>query len=181
MEIKCQDCGQFFSDKNNACPHCSGNQQPALKRPLENAKSKKCRSCAMAITEKAKVCPYCRKSQGISPKVAFVIIAIFTIFIIMAFLNAPSYRSIGQDAVLNSGGDLVPVAINEAAFNDWTKARVAKDKTGMTFLLASGRIFSVDTGTKVRVIDQAYLIRKIRILSGEKEGASGWVSADYLK
>jgi len=68
-----------------------------------------------------------------------------------------------------------------AAFDEWGKAQVANDSHGRTSLLASGDVFGVDKGTRVLVIDDASLKRKVRILNGEKEGFSGWVAVDYLK
>jgi hypothetical protein len=89
--------------------------------------------------------------------------------------------SVGEEGTIDSGGEITPVGISESAIEAWTKARVAKDQHGMFLLMNSGEIFSVKTGTKVLVIDTAMAKRKIRILAGEKTGASGWVSEDYVK
>lgn len=61
---------------------------------------------------------------------------------------------IGEEGRLSSGGELTPVASSEKAFDEWTSASVANDKEGHVLLLASGRVFAVKRGTKVRVIDQ---------------------------
>ena len=92
-----------------------------------------------------------------------------------------SSLSVGQDGILDSGAELTPVAITEESFDAWTKASVAKDEQGKMLLLASARVFAVKKGTKVRVIDTAMFKRKVRILSGDQKGLSGWVAKEYVK
>jgi hypothetical protein len=89
--------------------------------------------------------------------------------------------SVGEEGRLYSGGELVPVAISKEAFDEWTKARVAKDKDGQVLLLASGKILTPQKGTKVLVIDTGMFMRKVRILEGEYKGRSGWVATEYIK
>jgi hypothetical protein len=95
--------------------------------------------------------------------------------------NRTYIAGIGQDAMLDAGDKLVPVAIDEKAFDEYIKASVANDQRGRVNLLSSGDVFGVEKGTKVRIIDEASLRRKVRILSGEKEGLAGWVAIDYLR
>jgi hypothetical protein len=151
---------------------------------------KKCKYCAMMIPKEASICPHCRKPQGWTRSAkAFMG---FLIFLVIAYAigsignkqgTYPPTRSvhIGEEGILNSGGELVPVAIDQAAFDEFTKARVANDQEGMVQMIAQGYIFSVDKNTKVRVIDSQMFIRKIRILEGNFQGKAGWVASEYIK
>jgi hypothetical protein len=89
--------------------------------------------------------------------------------------------SIGNEGILDSGGEVTPVAIDQASYNAFSKARLAKDNTGITQLILQGRLFSVEKNTKVKVIDQETFVRKIRILTGKFKDEAGWVAADYVK
>lgn len=71
MEIKCQDCGEYYKDSYDQCPSCAAQAKDISSNikavPIKiGAIEKKCRHCAMMIPEDAKICPYCRKSQGTS-------------------------------------------------------------------------------------------------------------------
>ncbi len=50
-------------------------------------------------------------------------------------------------------------------------------------MLIAGLVFTVNNGTKVRVIDygKGMFKRKIRILDGGKKGMSGWVPYEWIK
>lgn len=116
-----------------------------------------------------------------------LIIGIIIIIFISHCDSTPNNNShryfvpIGQEATLDSGSELVPVATTLAAFDEWIKAQVANDSHGRTKLFASGEVFGVEKGTKVLIIDEVTLRRKVRILNGEKEGLAGWVAVDYIK
>lgn len=90
-------------------------------------------------------------------------------------------KSVGQKGVLSSVNEYMPVAVTEAAFDELTKARAAKDKAGQMQLLTSGKTFMVKSGTKVLVIDSTFAKRKIRILEGEHGGKAGWVGVERVK
>lgn len=118
--------------------------------------------------------------KSLSGKLNVIIIGITVMLTILMSLRAFAV-SIGQEGILESGAELVPVAVSKEAFDEWTKARVANDKYGMGLLLASGKILTPKRGTKVLVIDRATFIRKVRILEGEYVGMSGWVAVEYVK
>jgi hypothetical protein len=73
------------------------------------------------------------------------------------------------------------MAIDEKAFEEWTKARAAKDTRGRESLIASGKIFAAEIGTTVAIIDTAGNGRKVKILNGPFEGRSGWVAVEHIK
>ena len=103
------------------------------------------------------------------------------VFLLASCTDSVPTLSVGEEGTIESSGEITPVAISESALDAWSKARVAKDQHGMFLLMNSGEIFTVKKGTKVLVIDTGMAKRKIRILTGEKTGASGWVSEDYVK
>ena len=154
---------------------------------------KKCLECGKEISDEAGKCPNCGKTQTkrSTRSCLVLIILLFIIFIaIPAIFNdltgrksttSSSSVSVGKNGYLDSGGELVPVASDEAAFDAWNSAIVAKDEHGKVLLLASLRVFAVPKGTKVLVIDMATFKRKVRILDGKKKGWSGWVAMEYVK
>jgi hypothetical protein len=71
--------------------------------------------------------------------------------------------------------------VSREAFDAWTKSIVAKDARGGAELLFGGLVFTPQKGTKVLVIDTAFLIRKVRILEGEFKGQAGWVDSGHIR
>ena len=90
-------------------------------------------------------------------------------------------KSVGIEGHLSGGGERIPVAVDETAFNEWIKTRTANDKMGQVELLTSGRVFSVPTNTRVLVIDIGFVKSKVRILEGESIGRSGWVPFEWVQ
>jgi hypothetical protein len=91
---------------------------------------------------------------------------------------------IGKEGILSgTSGTLTPVAITEAALDQFLKSHSANDKHGMVQMIATGLIFTVKNGTKVLVIDygEGMFKRKIRILQGEMEGRAGYVPYEWVK
>jgi len=148
---------------------------------------KKCKFCATMIPKEAKVCPNCRKQIMTSTptKIFLGLIIFIALASWMGSSSTPSRTTasvpIGNDGTLNSGAEIVPVAISEAAYESFSKARYAKDEMGIQQLLITGNVFTVQANTKVKVIDQAMFIRKVRILNGISQGLSGWVPTEYIK
>jgi hypothetical protein len=89
--------------------------------------------------------------------------------------------AVGERGMLNSGGELTPVAIDKKTFEEWAKARVAKDARGQEGLIASGKIFAAEIGTTVLIIDTDTSGRKVKILNGPLEGRSGWVAVEHIR
>lgn len=154
---------------------------------------KKCKYCAMMIPKEASICPHCRKQQGTSTGVKILTV----IFILMGIGmcqsltsnkggtggSAPSV-SVGKEGILSgTSGTLTPVAITEAALDQFLKSHSANDKDGMVQMIATGLVFSVDNGTKVLVIDhgEGMFKRKIRILEGNMKGRAGYVPYEWVK
>ncbi len=88
---------------------------------------------------------------------------------------------VGERGMLNSGGELTPVAVDEEAFVEWTKAMAAKDAEAKTRLIGSGRILAAEIGTTVSITGMAPSGRKVEILNGSLRGRTVWVAPEYIR
>lgn len=68
--------------------------------------------------------------------------------------------------VLSPGADEIAVAVTRETYSEMFKALSAKDMYGLSLLMVSDRVFLVDDGTKILVIDTAFGLRKVRVLEG---------------
>lgn len=91
--------------------------------------------------------------------------------------SSSSEADIGDEVRLHGGSDFewVFVAVDRDAHDELMEVVLSKDEIGGNILLASGRVFLVDDGSKVLVIDRDPYIVKVRILEGPYYGRSGWV------
>lgn len=87
---------------------------------------------------------------------------------------------VGEEGFLTCGLQTVLVAVDKPAFEALTKAAAAKDNEGMAELLLRGRVFSVPSGTRVRMIDIGLFKSEVRILDGDHYAESGWVPAEWV-
>ena len=67
----------------------------------------------------------------------------------------------------------------------FVKSVKIQDKYGAMHLFMSGRVFIVDHGTRVLVIDVKTVFSvpayaKVRILEGDYTGASGWLPIEFV-
>lgn len=95
---------------------------------------------------------------------------------------SPEPSDVGSEATIQVPNlEVVYLAIDEQAFDEWTKACVAEDYIGMAQLQASGKVFTVPNGTKVLVIDSSFASIEVRILEGDAIGRSGWIPYEWVK
>lgn len=96
--------------------------------------------------------------------------------------STPSKYDLGYEGVIDIGGGLILIARTEEAFGELTNLMLAKDKEGILKMMLEGKVFSVENGTKARVIGLNWTggIR-VRILSGEHYGDDGWIPVEFLK
>jgi hypothetical protein len=92
--------------------------------------------------------------------------------------------SVGEEGILNNhtnvsdcSGTMV-LAVDEEAHEAMIKAALASDNQGLAELIASGRAYSVPTCSRVKVIDQNFGSRQIRLVD---TGETGWVSMEFVK
>jgi hypothetical protein len=69
----------------------------------------------------------------------------------------------------------VPVAANETALSEATKALIAKDWRGTAQMMLAGQFFGVRDGTSALVEDRAMFKRRVRITEGPMTGRVGRV------
>lgn len=148
---------------------------------MEN--EKKCKHCAMMIPKDAKVCPHCRKRQSVS----FLSVFIFIVFVLLVYsfvmtaISMTDKVSVGDEGCLYSGGELTVVCLSEKSLDQWLSARRAKDEMGQLYLINSGDVIAVKSGTKVLVLERKTFTTKIRIKEGDDAGIAGWVMMGNVK
>lgn len=98
-----------------------------------------------------------------------------------------SILGVGEEGVLNNNSDkndvsgVAILAVDEKAFDDFTQASIADDKLGYSQMLGAGRLFVVDNGTAVKVIDIKFLGKtEVRVLEGDYFGESGWIASEFI-
>jgi hypothetical protein len=89
--------------------------------------------------------------------------------------------NIGDKGTLQPGRAEGIVAIDEAAYNSISNAGASGDTMGIMELMLQQRAFVVSAGTSILIIDYAYGRRKVRILSGQMIGRSGWVPKEWIQ
>lgn len=147
---------------------------------------KKCKYCSMMIPSDASFCPHCRKRQGASP-ILIGIGTLFGLFLFMMILvglmsntSSPSVK-IGEEAILDDGGERTLLTISKEADSKFRKAKIANDKYGMGAMLLTGQAYTVKSGVKVLVLDQGMYITQVRVLEGENIGTAGWTAMEHVK
>lgn len=98
--------------------------------------------------------------------------------------NVPPTRGPTPQAAsphLSNGGSPVFVATTDAAWDALFKALGKRDEIGVAELVLSGRVFLVDDGTKVLVLDRGFSSIEIRVVEGSSFGKKGWVPRELVK
>ena len=89
--------------------------------------------------------------------------------------------TVGDKATLyDDQGTPVLVAVDYESLEALINALAADDDYGASELLLTGRLFSVDSGTRVLVTDLALYATEVRILEGPYEGRKVWVVDELL-
>lgn len=117
------------------------------------------------------------------------IIAVFVIMMIVSNKGSSSPSStppaqeqsalVGDVAYLQSTAPIL-VAPTEVNFDRAMQLAVAHDTTGISKMVLSGDIFTVPSGTQVRVIGKNFPKTEVRIMDGDSAGLSGWVPAEFV-
>jgi len=84
---------------------------------------------------------------------------------------------------MKEGALTVPVGVDSKAVDALYKAIVANDEDGANELIDTGRMFVVDVGTKVKLLDNHGFFgstAEIRILEGANKGRRGYVSSQLV-
>lgn len=72
------------------------------------------------------------------------------------------------------------LAVDDAAWDAMTDAQVVGDTIGLTTLLLNGRVFILEAGTPVLVIDIGFTSLRVRALDGPSAGLAGWVQIELV-
>jgi uncharacterized protein (UPF0333 family) len=138
-------------------------------------------------------------------KVILVVIAIMLIVAVSGCSSSSTLNTttqpistsinIGDNVILDEGKDAegevgnVFVAVTEYDFIEFVKEAYAKDTVGIAKMVLNGQMLSVKGGTKALVIDTNTVgtvngdleVYKVRIMSGDYFGESGWVLTTFCK
>lgn len=87
-----------------------------------------------------------------------------------------------EEGIVDCGGSICGIATSEEAWREYRKSIRAKDVHGSATLMMSGKLFTVDRGTKALVIDYnpGTALSKIRILEGKGKGLAGWAPFEHI-
>ena len=98
------------------------------------------------------------------------------------FYQAPVLRTVGQQGYLDAPEQLpVALATTLGGWKALDEAIRAGDKYGIANLMLGGHVFAVEKFTHVLVLDEYANLTRVRILSGSREGKSGWILAVQVK
>lgn len=97
--------------------------------------------------------------------------------------NEPSKRDgdVFSGRLDADGEDFVLVAVTTDAYDELVRHSVDKDGQAIAVMVLSGDLFQVPRGTRVRRLGSKWSKARVRILSGDSIGRSGWVPAEWVK
>jgi hypothetical protein len=72
------------------------------------------------------------------------------------------------------------IAVDQAAFDQFTKFSLAKDRFGVGQLVASGKLLPVKPRTRILVIAPGILVYEVRVLEGDTAGRIGLISTEFV-
>lgn len=151
----------------------------------------KCKECKEDVSTRAKNCPVCGAPVR-RTRLGVVLLGVILFFALLGLLVpdseklAPSPNSFSPgDRGYATGTDFttsreVAVAIDDSALHVFNELRAANDNLGLTKLLKSGRIFTVEEGTAFKVLDSSWNHYKVRVLGGPQRANAGWIRKDRV-
>jgi hypothetical protein len=80
-----------------------------------------------------------------------------------------------------AGAGLIYVASDEKSLHDLMDALPRGKTDAVEDLLQSGKVMRVNNGTKVRILEQSSMIRKVKILEGDQIMKEGWVLESWIQ
>lgn len=97
-------------------------------------------------------------------------------------VESRSSISAGSDARLHiDGRDFVMMAVDEKALNELIQSLTSKDENKAAALIQSGKTFKVADNTRVRIVETASGMARVRISEGEDIMKEGWVPDRWLR
>lgn len=182
MKVKCPLCRDVIPANALRCSHCASDlTETSVKAKVDEQ--------VIAIQKRKKI---------VTGIVLVVIALIFWLMLSGGSDTQPQPTSsqssvttlnVGQRGVLHmtdDSGQIIFIATTESAFEELSKALVAKDTMGVLELAGQGKVFGVTNGSKVLIVDRSFVKRKVRILEGvrpidaDKVGLVGWVPVEWV-
>ena len=84
----------------------------------------------------------------------------------------------GPKRIKASGGILT--ATTEDNFNEMMRAAVAGDDAALSRMGADGKVFRLQDGTKIKIIDSGISKSKVIALDGAQAGRAGWLPNEFI-
>jgi len=196
---QCRECGKQISDAAKVCPHC-GVPKPVKPKPASKSGCLFLLAIGIAIalltsinggdkSSSVSVTPTLHPADLVATQTAK---AYGDPSVEQPVVRADSKLKVKPEATLGSstnGSNNIPsvgdnakiimgpvaVAQTKADFDEFTKLAVANDEIGGNQMINSGRVFVVEAGTSVKVIETGLLAYRIRVTSGSHAGKDGWV------
>lgn len=75
----------------------------------------------------------------------------------------------------------VLIAVDERAYDAFTKAAARSDYDLLTQLLASGQLIETANNIKVKIVKHGVLKHKVKVLEGMNTGSTGWIASEFVK
>ena len=130
------------------------------------------------------------KGENMNNKVIFIV-CMFCFLSTMALLtngcdptaNSSKPRlAIGEEGRIECGGSICGIAATEEAWREYRKSIRANDIHGSAALMMSGKLFTVEKGTKALVIDYnpGTALSQVRILEGKGKSLAGWAPFEHI-
>ena len=93
-----------------------------------------------------------------------------------------SDRSVGSDARLFiEGRNSIMVSVDEKTFIELINALSSDGDGGVERLIESGRVFTVPNNTRIRILEIATAMNKVRIIEGDQIMKEGWVHELWIR
>jgi len=108
-------------------------------------------------------------------------ICLLFVVLLLSCGQAQERISIGDNGIVDSGGNIAIICLDQSTHDDYVNALISDDKIGIVALAIAGKAFPVDSGTRVKVIDLESGKRKVRIMEGKYSGRAGWVSKEIVR
>jgi len=106
---------------------------------------------------------------------------LLALFLLAGVAFAAGHIGLGDSGTIDNGVSVVMLSTTKDGYDDINKGLAARDKVGLVNLIRTGRAFTVKRGTRAKVIDVTFAMRRVRIMDGEKVNAAGWLPFEYLK
>lgn len=92
--------------------------------------------------------------------------------------QATNSASASERTIAGPGRALL--AVDERAYDDMMSAAVANDNAALMRMGVDGKVFALDEGTRVRIVDGGLFKSRVSALEGRQAGRAGWLPNHLL-